>query len=182
MLFRSVGSDARILQVELEQQIMKLQQLLPVEIYGFDHETMAGSAGELLASRHARLAVAESCTGGHLSHLLTLTPGASSWFTGGIVAYDNEVKTKILGVSPDTLRDHGAVSEQTVKEMVKGLKKIMKSDYAIATTGIAGPEGGTDQKPVGTVWIAIAGPAKFIAQKFVFDNNQIGRASCRERV
>lgn len=167
-----VGSDARILQVELEQQIMKLQQLLPVEIYGFDHETMAGSAGELLASRHARLAVAESCTGGHLSHLLTLTPGASSWFTGGIVAYDNEVKTKILGVSPDTLRDHGAVSEQTVKEMVKGLKKIMKSDYAIATTGIAGPEGGTDQKPVGTVWIAIAGPAKFIAQKFVFDNNR----------
>ena len=168
----AIGSDVQLLKREMERQVDLLRQLLPTEIYGYDEDTMAGSAGNLLKEQKASLAVAESCTGGYISHLLTLTPGASEWYRGSITAYDNSVKLNILGVSPETLAAYGAVSEQTVREMVLGVKKVLNSDYALATTGIAGPDGGSEEKPVGTVWIAAAGPTKFIAQKFVFGNNR----------
>jgi len=168
----ATGNDADLLQAEIDRQVEMLKKLLPDDIYGYDQETMAEVTGKLLMEKNARLAVAESCTGGHISHMLTLVPGASRWYTGGITAYDNDVKTKVLGVQPATLEQFGAVSEQTAVEMAKGVRQLLNADYAVATTGIAGPDGGTEDKPVGTVWIAVAGPAKFIAQKYVFGSNR----------
>jgi nicotinamide-nucleotide amidase len=168
----ATGNDASMLSDEIDRQVERLKILLPVEIYGYDDDTMASAAGKLLLGRKETLAVAESCTGGHIGHLLTLTPGASGWFRGGIIAYDNEIKTGLLGVSSSTLNAHGAVSEQTAREMAAGAKKVLASDYGVGITGIAGPDGGTPEKPVGTVWIAVTGPTKFLSEKFVFGNNR----------
>jgi nicotinamide-nucleotide amidase len=168
----AIGTDAQLLRQEIDRQVGLLQLLLPTEIFGYDSETMADSVSRLLKAKKQVLAVAESCTGGYISHLLTLIPGASEWYAGGITAYDNSVKTNLLGVHPETLLQYGAVSENTAKEMALGVKEALKSDYAIATTGIAGPDGGTPDKPVGTIWISVAGPTKLIAQKYVFGNNR----------
>lgn len=112
------------------------------------------TVGELLKKKNLTVSTAESCTGGSIAARLTSIAGSSEYFTGGIVAYSNEVKMEILRVSPLTLKEHGAVSEATVVEMVKGAMKALKTDCAVATSGIAGPGGGTPEKPVGTVWIA----------------------------
>ena len=109
-----------------------------------------------LIKRGLTLATAESCTGGNIARLLTAQAGASAYFKGGIVAYSNEVKESVLGVKHSTLAAHGAVSEATVREMAEGVRQRLGTDLAIATTGIAGPDGGTKEKPVGTVWIAVA--------------------------
>lgn len=168
----AIGTDAQLLRQEIDRQVGLLQPILPTEIFGYDSETMADSVSRLLKAKKQVLAVAESCTGGYISHLLTLIPGASEWYAGGIIAYDNSVKTNLLGVHPETLGQYGAVSENTAQEMALGVKEALKSDYAIATTGIAGPDGGTPDKPVGTIWISVAGPTKLIAQKYVFGNNR----------
>lgn len=168
----ATGTDEAQLKAEIDSHIESLKRLLPTEIYGYDNDTMAGSIGKLLIGKGAKLSVAESCTGGYIAHLLTLTPGASEWFTGGITAYDNQVKMNQLGVSPSTLETFGAVSEQTVTEMAEGVKKLLNTDFSVATSGIAGPDGGTPDKPVGTVWIAVSGPGKFLTKKFVFGSNR----------
>ena len=111
------------------------------------------------------LATAESCTAGNIAAMITAIPGSSRFYKGGIIAYSDEVKVNILGVTPETLASVGAVSEETVIEMVKGAMKSMKSDCAVATSGIAGPTGGTPDKPVGTVWIAAAKHDKVITMK-----------------
>ncbi|MEN0054609.1 MAG: competence/damage-inducible protein A [Mucilaginibacter sp.] len=121
-----------------------------------------------MTSRELTLSVAESCTGGYLSHLFTQHPGSSSVFFGGAVTYSYELKESVLGVLPETLYQYGAVSEQTAKEMVEGALLNFKSDFAVAITGIAGPDGGTDDKPVGTVWIAVAGKGKMLIKKHTF--------------
>ncbi len=121
--------------------------------------------GELLRNLGLTLSTAESCTGGNIAALLTSIPGSSAYFKGGVVAYANDVKNEILGVSIDTLRLYGAVSEETVVAMVKGAMKCMKSDCAVATSGIAGPGGGTVEKPVGTVWIAAGYKDEIITYK-----------------
>lgn len=112
--------------------------------------------GNLLKEKNLTVSTAESCTGGSIAAHLTSVPGSSEYFEGGIVAYSNEIKETLLHVSPQTLEKHGAVSEETVIEMVKGAMKAMKTDCAVSTSGIAGPGGGTKEKPVGTVWIAAA--------------------------
>ena len=112
--------------------------------------------GLLLKEKKMSLSTAESCTGGGVAAAITSVPGSSAYFNGGIVAYSNEVKMSLLGVSPQTLEKWGAVSRETVIEMAHGAKKALKTDCAIATSGIAGPDGGTKEKPVGTVWIAVA--------------------------
>ena len=112
--------------------------------------------GELLKAKKLSLSTAESCTGGSIAALVTSVPGSSEYFNGGIVAYSNEVKMSLLHVSAETLEKYGAVSRETVIEMVKGAMKALKTDCAVATSGIAGPGGGTAEKPVGTVWIAAA--------------------------
>ena len=121
--------------------------------------------GELLKSKNLSLSTAESCTGGSIAALVTSVPGSSEYFKGGVVAYSNEVKMSLLHVSAETLEKYGAVSRETVIEMVKGAMKALKTDCAVATSGIAGPGGGTAEKPVGTVWIAAAYKSEICTMK-----------------
>jgi nicotinamide-nucleotide amidase len=168
----ATGSSEIILQQQVETEIEKLQQIIPESIYGFDNETMAEVIGKLLKVSGKTLAVAESCTGGYISHLITSVPGSSAYYKGSVSAYSNQVKQNILGVNESSLIKYGAVSEVVAKEMALGVKKTLDTDFAVATTGIAGPEGGTEEKPVGTIWIAVAGKQKVFAKKFVFGNNR----------
>ena len=127
----------------------------------------------LMSEHHLTLSLAESCTGGYVSHLFTQHPGSSSVFQGGAVTYSNDLKQLLLGVSEATLSDFGAVSEQTAKEMALGAVKNFRTDYAVAITGIAGPDGGTPEKPVGTVWIAVASKNEVKAKMFKFASQRI---------
>ncbi len=166
------GDHPEQLALEINKQIGNLLLLIPQYVFGFDKDTLSQAVGRLLLGKNCTLSVAESCTGGLISHLITLTAGSSKWFKGGVTAYSNELKTSLLGVSPDLLEQFGAVSRETAVEMATGVKKRLNTDYAIATTGIAGPDGGSHEKPVGTLWIAVAGPAKFFCRKYVFNYNR----------
>lgn len=168
----AMGENNTSLKHDVELEVRKLLELIPDNIFGFNTETMAEVIGRMLKEKNKSLAAAESCTGGYISHLITSEPGSSDFYKGSLTAYSNSIKENVLGVNSKTLEDFGAVSEQVAKEMVLGVKQIMNSDYAIATTGIAGPDGGTEEKPVGTVWIAVAGENKVFAKKFVFGNNR----------
>lgn len=168
----AMGNDKSMLENQVEEQIQKLQKIIPESIFGFDTETLAGVIGRKLNLNHKSLAVAESCTGGYISHLITSVAGSSEFFNGSVTAYSNQIKENILGVDDKIISGFGAVSGQVAKEMALGAKRILNSDYAIATTGIAGPGGGTEEKPVGTVWIAVAGKNNVFAEKFVFGNNR----------
>ena len=128
--------------------------------------------GELLLKHKLIVASAESCTGGNIARLLTAHAGASAYFRGGVVAYSNEVKESVLGVQHGTLEQHGAVSEETVREMAEGVRLRLGADLAIATTGIAGPDGGTPEKPVGTVWVAVASAEKTETQLLRLGSNR----------
>ncbi|NDV64404.1 CinA family protein [Bacteroides sp. 224] len=121
--------------------------------------------GEVLIKKNLTLSTAESCTGGNIAAKITSIPGSSSYYKGSIIAYSNEIKESILHVNPATLQTYGAVSEETVIEMVKGAMKSLNTDCSIATSGIAGPEGGTPTKPVGTIWIAVANKNEIVTMK-----------------
>ena len=133
-----------------------------------DDMTIQQVVAKLLKERKQTVGTAESCTGGYIAHLLTIDPGASSNFKGTVVAYDNKVKEDILGVSHNTIESAGAVSEETVRQMVQGTLKQLKTDYALATSGIMGPDGGSEKKPVGTVWIGVGNNKKIETQLFHF--------------
>jgi len=126
-----------------------------------------------LLERKWWIATAESCTGGLLAHTLTNIPGSSAYFRGGVVSYSNEVKMKVLGVKRETLEQYGAVSEQTAREMAEGVKNLMEVDVAVATTGIAGPGGGTPEKPVGLVYIGLATPEGVEVKRFLFNGDRL---------
>ena len=168
----AIGEKKTLLKKQVESEIEKLREIIPENIFGYDADTLAGVIGKLLKENGKTLAVTESCTGGYISHLITSVSGSSTYFKGAITAYSNEIKEKMLEVKPKTLQENGAVSEQVAREMVLGVKGNMNADYAISTTGIAGPEGGTTDKPVGTVWIAVAGENKVLAEKYVFGDNR----------
>jgi len=168
----AIGSDEEALQQEVEFEIFKLQQLIPELIFGYDTDTLETIVGQLLMQQKKTLAIAESSTGGYLSHLVTSISGSSIWFQGSVVAYSNRAKEDLLYVKKDTLESHGAVSEQVVLEMALGARGRFRTDYAIATTGIAGPSGGTPDKPVGTVWIGIATPDGVFAKQYLFGDNR----------
>ena len=129
--------------------------------------------GEWLKANKMTLSTAESCTGGSIAALITSVPGSSEYFKGGVVAYSNEVKMNMLHVSPETLQKYGAVSRETVIEMVQGVMESMKTDCAVATSGIAGPGGGTPEKPVGTIWMAVACGGLIVTEK---EEGDAGRA------
>ena len=153
---------------EIEAQIQKLLPLIKEYLLAVEDISLEALAGRLLAQHHATIATAESCTGGRLAAALNARSGSSVYYMGSVVAYDNTIKEQVLGVQIDTLMQYGAVSEQTVREMADNIRTLMHTDYAIATSGIAGPTGGTPDKPVGTVWIAWATPTGTEAQCFYF--------------
>jgi nicotinamide-nucleotide amidase len=164
------GEAEQLIKMEAD----KLHQIIGNDIFGYDEETLEIVIKKLLEIKHLTLTTAESCTGGFLAHKLTSVPGISKVFPGSFVTYDYWVKTDILGVQKETLEKFGAVSREVVLEMASAAKKKMKTDYAIALSGIAGPDGGTEDKPVGTVWIAWATPVTTIAKKFVFPSDRTG--------
>lgn len=141
-------------------------------VYGYDNELLEEIAGNMLREKKLSLATAESCTGGLISARITSVPGSSDYFIGGITAYSNSIKTALLGVKEDTLLNHGAVSEQTVREMAFGAIKNLKSDVAISSSGIAGPAGGTAEKPVGTIWLAVGNSENIVTQKLQLGNDR----------
>ena len=148
----------------IEKLLPELYRIAGQYIVGEDCETLGELVHKTLISNGKTLATAESCTGGNIARLLTAQAGASAYFRGGIIAYSNEVKECALGVKHSTLEAHGAVSEETVREMVEGVHERLGADYAIATTGIAGPGGGTPEKPVGTVWVAVCDKEHTVTQ------------------
>lgn len=156
----------------LEVECGKLRDILGDDIIGEGDSPVEEVLGEMLRKRRLTVATAESCTGGSIAARITSIPGSSDYFKGSVVAYSNEVKMNVLGVSADTLAQHGAVSEETVKEMVAGVRNLLKTDCAISTSGVAGPGGGTAEKPVGTVWIAAAFGDKICAMKQFSDRGR----------
>lgn len=161
----ATGTDAEQLKVENQAQVDKVLPLIQEFVFGFDDDEMETVVGRLLKERGETLATAESCTGGYVSHLITKVPGSSQYFIGGVVSYSNEVKINQLGVKPETLAEFGAVSEATVIEMSEGVRQRLGTTYGVAASGIAGPDGGSEEKPVGTIWIACAGPSGTVTQK-----------------
>lgn len=139
-------------------------------VFSHDGQSMQAAIGALLRNKHASLAIAESCTGGLISHRFTDVPGSSDYFLFSGVTYSNDAKQKVLGVSAETLNQYGAVHEQTAKEMAVGARKICGATYGLSTSGIAGPDGGTPDKPVGTVCIGLAAPQQVVGQRFTFLN------------
>lgn len=162
------GEHKESLQHQVEERVQQLMPLIEDWVYGYNDDTLARAVGNLLQKEGKTVAVAESCTSGFTSYTLTSVPGSSFYFNGCIVAYQNEIKVSKLGVKPETLEEYGAVSEQTAREMAEGVRLALKSDYGLATTGIAGPGGGSAEKPVGLVWIAISNGKQTIAKKFNF--------------
>ena len=152
------GTDKEQLRQEVAAQIQVLLPQIEKYVYGYDEETLETALGKLLKNAGKTIALAESCSGGYVSHLITTVPGSSAYFQGAVVPYHNAFKERILGVKSETLSSHGAVSEATVAEMAEGVRDLFNADYGLASSGIAGPDGGTPDKPVGTVWIACAGP------------------------
>lgn len=139
-----------------------------------NNESIEQAVGRILLAKQLTISTAESCTGGNISARITSVPGSSGYFKGGIVAYSNEVKSSLLNVKQETLEKYGAVSEETVVEMARGAMKTLNSCCAIATSGIAGPGGGTPQKPVGTIWIAAAYGDTVVTMKQETDEGRIG--------
>ncbi|MBN2807399.1 MAG: competence/damage-inducible protein A [Prolixibacteraceae bacterium] len=166
------GHDEQTLEKEVWAEIEQIKQIIPDAIFGYDQDSLAGVVGHLLKMRGASLCTAESCTGGYLAHLLTSEVGSSAWYKGSVVAYANEVKTNVLGVDPKMIAEHGAVSQQVVEQMATNVRTLLNCDYALASSGIAGPDGGTPEKPVGSVWIALASPEQTISKWFTFTNNR----------
>jgi nicotinamide-nucleotide amidase len=167
-LSKYAGADRTLAQKEVDRQAQALYSLIPELIYGEGTQLLEEVLGTRLKELGQTLALAESCTGGYLSHLITSVAGSSAYYIGGVVSYANAVKMEVLGIPSDMLELNGAVSGPVAERMAEGVKRALKSDWAVATTGIAGPDGGTVEKPVGTVWIAVAGPDGVVATKGVF--------------
>jgi len=168
----STGDDHELVRKTVDEQVRKLYGIIPDVIYGEDEVTLEETVGKLLFDNNLTVSTAESCTGGRIASMITTVPGSSAWFRGSVVAYDNSIKTGVLGVDPAVISRHGAVSEETVRAMAAGMRKLTATDYSVAVTGIAGPTGGTPDKPVGTVWIAVASPGGIVAEKHRFADDR----------
>lgn len=167
----SVSSfDKLAIQTELDEAEAGLKKLIAESIIAYDDKRPQEIIAERLIKNGATLATAESCTGGYIAEQFTAMAGASAYFNGGVVAYSNDVKSRLLNVEPNIIEENGAVSESVVKAMVKGVLEATGSDWAMATSGIAGPTGGTLEKPVGTVWVAVGNNKEVIAKCFTFGN------------
>lgn len=166
------GEDQKRLQRLLDEKTEEMRRMLGDTIFGEGKTTLEEALGQMLRERQLQFSTAESCTGGYVAHRLTLVPGSSDYFPGSLVAYSNELKRRQLGVSAQTLEQHGAVSEQCVREMVAGLLPLTGADIGLAISGIAGPGGGTPDKPVGTVWIAVGDRERMETRKLTIGKDR----------
>ena len=166
------GDDAAFLKQKIDEFSARIVERVGNAVVAQEDISLEKALLDLMAEKRLTLSVAESCTGGYLSYLLTQHAGSSKVFLGGAVSYSNELKENLLGVKDETIIKYGAVSEETVTEMVKGALSNFKSDFAIAITGIAGPDGGTAEKPVGTVWIGVASAERSFIKKFTFGSKR----------
>lgn len=164
----AIGPDKQILEKETLIEFRKLQTLVHEYLVTNEDEPMQQVVAKLLLEKGQTMSTAESCTGGYIAHLITSIPGSSEWYNGSVVAYAYAAKEDFLGVNHETLVAKGAVSEEVVIQMAEGARTKMKTDYAIATSGIMGPDGGMPEKPAGTVWMAVSSKDKTIAKKFYF--------------
>jgi nicotinamide-nucleotide amidase len=170
--FSAYGEDKISLEKEVEEYVKQVYEKISDHIYGEGDASLTQTLGNLLKERKQTISTAESCTGGYIAHQLTSVPGSSSYFMGSIVCYANKIKTQELGVSEDILRNNGAVSEECVMQMAQAVRLKMNTTFGISCSGIAGPDGGTNDKPLGTVWIAIASEKETLAQVFNFGDNR----------
>ena len=166
------GEDIQVVESQVEEQFQKVLPTIQEYVYGFGKDELEEVIGKILTERKETVSVAESCTGGYLGHQFTKVSGSSAYFMGGILSYDNSVKINQLGVNPETLTTYGAVSEQTVIEMSENVRKLMKTTYGLATRGVAGPNGGTSEKPVGTIWIAISSEKEVITKQLTLGGSR----------
>jgi len=166
------GSDYTSLNELLDSHVKKLSSVIPELIYAVEELSLEDVIGSLLTEKKQTLSTAESCTGGAIAHLITSIPGSSAYYKGSVIAYANQVKTDILNVDNSLLETDGAVSESVVRVMAENCRRLLHTDYAIAISGIAGPAGGSDAKPVGTAWIAVASDKGIITEKRVFGNDR----------
>ena len=166
------GDEESYLQKIIDDEFFKLRTILGSHLFCGSDTTLAGALGSILTERGETLATAESCTGGNIAHEITRIVGSSVYFKGSVVVYSNEVKIRVLNVSSETLSGFGAVSRETVLQMVSGVQRLLSSDCAIATSGIAGPGGGSVEKPVGTVWIAVRYGERSEAECFCFEGDR----------
>jgi nicotinamide-nucleotide amidase len=160
------------LQEKIKKQVVKLIDIVPEYIYGYNEEKLEEVIGKLLSNNNKTISTAESCTGGTIASMITGIPGSSRYYKGTVVAYANSIKSNLLDIDQDILTKFGAVSQPVVEKMATGAINIFHTDYAIATSGIAGPDGGTAEKPVGTVWIAVSSNFTVRAKKFIFGKNR----------
>lgn len=167
------GDDKSVLEKKVQKKIGELQHLVGEYIYGYENDTLEGIVGKLLKERKQTVSLAESCTGGYISHLLTSIAGSSAYFQGSVIAYSYDIKELELGVDKEVLNIRGAVSQEVVEKMASSVRKKFNTDYSIAVSGIAGPDGGTPEKPVGLVWIAISTPERIFSKKYQFANNRL---------
>ena len=163
-----IGNEKEEIETTLQQQFGLLKTLVAEYLVTDQDDAMHIVVSKLLKEQNKTLSTAESCTGGYIAHLLTAEPGASQFFLGSVVSYSNSIKEEVLGVSRQTLETTGAVSEETVRQMVKGALALLKTDYAVAVSGIMGPDGGSADKPVGLVWVAVGNNERTITQQFNF--------------
>ncbi|MBC7923982.1 MAG: nicotinamide-nucleotide amidohydrolase family protein, partial [Ferruginibacter sp.] len=161
----ATGENRSRLEEQVQQEIDRVMPLIAPYVYGYDDEDLEKAVGQLLLRHQLTLAAAESCSGGYLAHLVTRVPGSSRYFRGAVVPYSNDLKTQLLGVKEDTLTRFGAVSEQTAREMAERVREKLGTSLGVSSTGVAGPSGGTEEKPVGTVWIACADGHRTEARK-----------------
>jgi nicotinamide-nucleotide amidase len=168
----ATGDDKQELAAMLQERIDNLLKIIPDLVFGFDDDSLEAVVGKLLLKKHQTVATAESCTGGYLAHLITSIAGSSAWYQGSVVAYHNQIKTQTLAVPEKMLEEHGAVSQQVVEAMAQGMRASFETDYALAVSGIAGPDGGSDEKPVGTTWIALSTANGVISKKFSFGEHR----------
>ena len=172
--------DAQLLHATLDDQIDKLTRLIPKYIFAMQDQPIERTVFDLLINKEKTFALAESCTGGNIAHVITLIPGSSKVFKGAAVTYANATKTKVLGVPSEMIEKQGVVSQDVVESMAKGVRNLMDADYGVATTGFAGPSGGTDENPIGTVWIGVASASNVVSKCFNFGKdreNVINRAT-----
>jgi nicotinamide-nucleotide amidase len=166
------GENRTVLESELAGLTKSLIEIIPDHHFGFDEISLEEVIGRMLLARNLSVATAESCTGGSIAQLITRIPGSSSYFKGSLVAYANEIKMKFLNVPEMMLAEHGAVSREVVEQMAKSCLLHFETDYSVATSGIAGPDGGTISKPVGTTWVAVASHQGVLSRCFQFGEHR----------